>query len=105
MEKGTPAWKRYTTPGGEGGDNYQVWQVVASSAFAICYFAFVFYMNSFPFVASPAFAILYLTFGIFYFISIVFNDPLVASPVFGVFLSDPGIPGVRSMGPSLSHKP
>ena len=43
-------------------------------------------MNSFPFVASPAFAILYLTFGIFYFVSIVFNDPLVVSPVLGVFL-------------------
>ena len=24
MEKGTPAWKRYTTPGCEGCDNYQV---------------------------------------------------------------------------------
>ena len=46
----------------------------------------VFYMNSFPFVAFPAFAILYLTFGIFYFVSIVFNDPLVVSPVLGVFL-------------------
>ena len=28
MEKGTPAWKKYTTPGCEGCDNYQVWSDV-----------------------------------------------------------------------------